>query len=382
MHNNEVLVFLQQAGLEKHARWVLALGFDDLDTLLHISDNDMKELGMPPSDIAKLRAALHEHRGCDADDAPNPVVTFLREVGMDQYAKVLLDNGFDEMETLAEISDEDMKALGFPRGHAIKLHLKLRDRLGEAPAAPEPAPAPTPQLCRALSSASRCSGRSAVVGGPSPRPTLMTAAPPARRTGGGVEASWSKIEKLGAFVVGDLIQRNIASLAPEAEVLFRPPGSFPPGVSPAFQSIMMRNFMAKFVKYVGSTATNRYDYTRLVHRLMSLGAEQAKGATSDCHFEALGLVLDATLSTLLGAMYTTDVRSAWMTAYKFMASIMNEGLKEARKQATTANHAPTPAQVTRPTRVKFADAKVAETKIADEHSGQQALLWKMSTSGA
>lgn len=63
-----------------------------------------------------------------AESDPNhPVVLFLEEAGLGQYAKTLLRNGFDDLDTLCDIEDTDMKDLGIPRGHTLKLKKRLRD---------------------------------------------------------------------------------------------------------------------------------------------------------------------------------------------------------------------------------------------------------------
>merc|ERR1712151_154491 len=63
----------------------------------------------------------------DQANAGSVVVAFLEECGLGKYSAVLLGSGFDEMETLLDVDDIDLKDLGFPRGHALKLKRHLRE---------------------------------------------------------------------------------------------------------------------------------------------------------------------------------------------------------------------------------------------------------------
>merc|ERR550532_2641494 len=56
----------------------------------------------------------------------NEVAEFLLRSGLQQYTEVLLQSGFDEMGTLLEIHEEDMKDMGILPGHIIKLRKRLR----------------------------------------------------------------------------------------------------------------------------------------------------------------------------------------------------------------------------------------------------------------
>ncbi|CAK9015305.1 unnamed protein product [Durusdinium trenchii] len=47
------------------------------------------------------------------------------------YVDAILRNGFDDIETLAEMREEHMKSMGFLPGHALKLKKRLREFIGE-----------------------------------------------------------------------------------------------------------------------------------------------------------------------------------------------------------------------------------------------------------
>jgi hemoglobin-like flavoprotein len=57
---NPVAVFLRENGLAKYAQPLIASGFDDFETLLDIEDSHMKEIGMLPGHIVKLKRKLGE----------------------------------------------------------------------------------------------------------------------------------------------------------------------------------------------------------------------------------------------------------------------------------------------------------------------------------
>jgi len=54
--------------------------------------------------------------------------------GLGQYTTKLLQVGFDEIETLLEIEDTDLKDVGMPRGHIMKLRRAFRNLTGTAEA--------------------------------------------------------------------------------------------------------------------------------------------------------------------------------------------------------------------------------------------------------
>ena len=92
------------------------------------------------------------------------VAQFLQECGLSQYTEVMRRAGFDDMETLQEIEDSHLKALGVLPGHMIKIKKRLRGYTGQGPT-PTPAPAtaraPAP---RAATSACPSAARSRPLG--------------------------------------------------------------------------------------------------------------------------------------------------------------------------------------------------------------------------
>jgi len=106
-------------------------GFNEMETLHAIDDADLGDLGMPPHHVMRLRKGLQELLQQEdtvlGGDGHGAVAAFLEEHGLEQYAAILLSNGFDEMETLLEVDDLDLKDFGLPRGHVLKLRRHLRD---------------------------------------------------------------------------------------------------------------------------------------------------------------------------------------------------------------------------------------------------------------
>jgi len=129
--DNPVVVFLKECGLQMYAARFLQNGFDEMETLHAIEEADLKELGLPPFHVSRLQKSLRELRQKEGGDqqanARSIVMAFLEECGLGKYSSVLLSSGFEEMETLLDIDDIDLKDLGFPRGHALKLKRHLRE---------------------------------------------------------------------------------------------------------------------------------------------------------------------------------------------------------------------------------------------------------------
>jgi len=73
MERNPVAMFLQDAGLAKYAAPLISSGFDDMDTLLDIENEHMREIGIPPGHIVKLKKKLREYAGPNA--GPNASVS-------------------------------------------------------------------------------------------------------------------------------------------------------------------------------------------------------------------------------------------------------------------------------------------------------------------
>jgi len=268
----------------------------------------------------------------------HPVVTFLAEIDMLQYADALLANGFDDLETLLEMEEEDMADVGMPRGHIIKFRRRLRE-LGNDETAPKQTQAL--QVARTTSITSQLQA---------PAADQLEAAP-TTFTGqqvSSVQMSWEKVKLMGADAVGGMLYKNLFELAPEVIPLF------PREVRARYQSWTvdeangdgdiynspaMNALFGKVINAVGFSIAGMQDTEALVPKLRQLGMRHigyAGNVITETHFALLKQALMRTLRACLGEVFTPEVEFAWAMVYQFIASIMFEGLREARAVAAQA----------------------------------------------
>lgn len=241
----------------------------------------------------------------------NPVVMFMQEIGLSQYSSVLLEAGFDDMETLRDIEDGDMADLGIPRGHAVKLKKRLRVLDGPVVEVERP-------VARMDSVASsRCM---------LPTDRLKTA----------VEQSWEQVQAMGSEVVAEVLFRILFDMAPGVKQLF------PADVrcryrdwsadedsdeSDIYRSTAMRKLFAKVVNAVGTAVAGLQDLSKLVPMLTQLGARHFQYGVKEEFFHVLGKALVRALRDCLGGTFTLQVEVAWTMVYGFVSSIMLSGMQ-------------------------------------------------------
>jgi len=342
---NQVLTLLKGCGLQMYSVKLFENGFDEMETLHAIDDADLKDLGMPPHHVMRLRRSLREllqHEDTvPGGDGHGVVAAFLEEHGLEQYAATILSSGFDEMETLLDVDDLDLKDLGLPRGHALKLRRHLRDYETNRYAVEEHnvAAAPPAEVRRRRG-----------------HPVPAAEAPPAARAvqprldasekmKGDVERSWESIQKLGTDAVGAHIYRRFFELVPEAME------NFPAHVRAKYRdwtaeenedhmdlsdSVALRKLFGKFLNAIGCVVTSvvvgQQDSSKLVPLLTSLGGRHIAyglGGVNEAFFPALGKAINMTLLDLLGEGFTTEVENAWNVVFGFASSIMIAGMREA-----------------------------------------------------
>jgi len=78
-----------------------------------------------PTEVSYMRSAVGACRSLVDSKQSNPMAAFLEDADLSLYLEPLLSNGFDDLETLLEIRDEDMAKLGMPLGHVLKLRRKI-----------------------------------------------------------------------------------------------------------------------------------------------------------------------------------------------------------------------------------------------------------------
>jgi len=79
---------------------------------------------MPPSP-AQGGSAAGRIPGGRRTDVSNPVVAFLESIGFEHYSAMFLQEGVDDMETLLELDDVDMRYLGVATGHLVHIRRHL-----------------------------------------------------------------------------------------------------------------------------------------------------------------------------------------------------------------------------------------------------------------
>jgi len=340
---SEVLAFLKRAGAEQYMTHFLRSGFDDMETLKSAEDADLKDLGMPPGLVARVRKQLLELSGSGASvayDANHPVVCFLEDIGLGQYIETIMSNGFDDMDVLCEVEDMDLRDLGIPRGHALKLQKRLREHQLNSYQPIEtyvpPPRAGRPGLIAGYQAAPQAVSnqvRSKYV------PPVPLSSLPTEQMKSAVEQSWEQVQAMGTSAVGEILYRHLFAIMPEAVQLFpshvrnkyREWSSDEVGdESNVFHSPALRKLFSKFINAVGCAVAGLHDNTKLVAMLLQLGQRHVHYGVHEAHFEAMGKAFTLTLRDILGPAFTKDVEDAWSMAYTFMTSIMVQGLRIGR----------------------------------------------------
>lgn len=310
-------------------------------------------------------------RGTAIAPEEHPVVAFLVDADMLQYADALLAEGFDDLETLLDIEDCDMADLGIPRGHVIKLRRCLRELAegADAPSAPQ-----APRIARAA--ASRAALIPAVSSALVPslalhavpeesQPLTQPSSEPAQPTvqqASAVEISWERVKAIGSDHVGGMIYRNLFELAPEAASLF------PREVRGRYQSWMvdeaagegdlnnspaLKALFGKIIDALGMGVAGMKDPQTFVPRLKQLGMRHAGySGVTPAHFPILQKAILITLRTCLGDDFTPDVEFAWSMVYQFISAIMMQGILDGQRIAENAQQAVNDAILLRRTALK------------------------------
>jgi len=259
-----------------------------------------------------------QQRGMDR----HPVVTFLWEIGLSQYAAALLQDGFDDMDTLLEIEEEHLKAVGFLPGHILKFkrHLKALQTREASP--PRPV---------------RASRRAPAEAPVKPRGGIV----PSRQTVDAVQKSWLVVKELGVKTVAEILYRHLFRIAPETKALF------PMSVRMRYSdwtsgevedendfenSPALRNLFSKVVGAVGSAVAGLQNISKLVTELNALGMRHVNYNMKEEYFEFGGQALVCTLQDGLGDLLTEEVEQSWISVYEFISATIICGLRSARSQ--------------------------------------------------
>lgn len=267
-------------------------------------------------------------------DESNPVVKFMHRAGLGQYARELLRNGFDDMETLVDIEDEDMKDFGMLRGHMVKLRNRLNEyhlhQYGQEEESQTMRVFAQWQVPEARTELRR----------PIHMPAVELQQMPTEQIKSAVERSWEQVQELGTYRVGEILYRHTFALMPEAIRLF------PEHVRMKYRewspdetidepslldSPALRQLFRRYISAVGCVVVGIHDSHRLVPMLIELGARHAAYGVKEMHLQAMGKAFNLTLREVLGESFTTEVEAAWTMVYSLMSSVMLEGLSSAAK---------------------------------------------------
>eukprot|EP00413_Alexandrium_margalefii_P016958 CAMPEP_0204528500 /NCGR_PEP_ID=MMETSP0661-20131031/9563_1 /ASSEMBLY_ACC=CAM_ASM_000606 /TAXON_ID=109239 /ORGANISM="Alexandrium margalefi, Strain AMGDE01CS-322" /LENGTH=419 /DNA_ID=CAMNT_0051534481 /DNA_START=59 /DNA_END=1314 /DNA_ORIENTATION=- len=322
----EWMAFLRDGCLWHHADLLLKNGFDDMETLAEMSDDDVRELGIPAHDAVRLRKRLQQLRGVGIQlDSSHPVVAFLQDSGLHQHAELLLKHGFDDMEALLEIQEGDMRDLGIPRGHALKLAKRLREHRSEAPVA---GPA-------CLASAHQ--GTAATTRPHKTTRNLPQSLPESDCNA--VERSWNRVQQLGSSCFGERLYRRTFALAPETMALF------PPEVRHKYrdwtadedgceegdllESPALKKIFGKTVNAVGVAVAGLRQPCEMVPMLLRLGARHVQYGLREEYWKVLGDIFVPALEDCLQEELTPEVKNAWNMVYGFISAVMIQGFRGA-----------------------------------------------------
>jgi len=301
--------------------------------LTDMEDADLSELGMPPHHIARFRAGLRQILGVGA----NPVTAFLREFGLEQYADRLVAAGVDDLETLVELDDMDLKDLGFIRGHALKLRCRIRENLTTKGDSKQDVP---PR-------ADPSDVREGVVSGPRERtePDLPSLVGREKEVSDVVE-SWGYVERSGIVAAGAIFCKHTFALAPEAMALFPPSvldkyRSYDSGfeeLADLDQSTLLTRHFSVVLNAVGSAVAGlQQDLSVLVSMVQQLGGRHAGYGVQVPHYEVIGKALKLTLEEILVDRYTPEVDRAWGIVYNFLSMLMIHAMNDARAMPEVQN---------------------------------------------
>lgn len=250
------------------------------------------------------------------------MAAFLRAADLGQYAAALMRSGFDELDVLCDMEDNDMRDLGIRRGHAVKLRRRLQDYRAAQQGTGEQGPA----LSEAHSS----------------QPSGSTL-PDAARTV--VEWSWEQVQAQGIEQVAQTFYRHLFLMAPEAIGLFSPEVrlKYRDWISGegdqegnVYESPALRKLFSKMLNAIGCTVAGLHDFGKLVPMLSQLGSRHLGYGVVETHWPLLGRALSCTLRDCLGSAFSGEVETAWTMVFSFMSSIMIEG----RRGAAAAKPAP------------------------------------------
>ncbi|XP_008404234.1 caskin-1-like isoform X4 [Poecilia reticulata] len=185
-----VVTWLGEFQLQFYTTHFLTAGYD-LDTISRMTPEDLTAIGvMKPGHRKKLLSEISKVPSTDwlLDHKPANLADWLSHLGLSQYYQVLVQNGYENIDFVSDISLEDLQEIGIAKlGHQKKLMLgvkKLKELQGGGSGS-EPPQSPTSPPSSpggSTSSESRREARKLREGAPSPlakaRPGLTSSQTP------------------------------------------------------------------------------------------------------------------------------------------------------------------------------------------------------------
>jgi len=260
----------------------------------------------------------------------NPVAIFMHEIGLPQYIDTLFRDGFDDMETLLEIQDEHLQAMGFLPGHMLKIKKRLRSKEG-------------PPLLGALRSTELGLGKeptkpSTVEVTPLPTSTLGLS----KEVIDVAQRSWHEMRP-SIGTIAEAVYKNLYILNPSSKALFPMAvrNRYRDWTSPIEEadhnfenSIALRELFSKMVSAVGAAVMRLQNPGKVVLELTALGLRHAHYGAKEESLKAFGQAL---LLAFRGcSLLTPEADQAWIMVFDFVSSAVARGMREAGELQTKA----------------------------------------------
>ncbi|XP_035516603.1 caskin-1-like isoform X1 [Morone saxatilis] len=124
-----VVAWLGEFQLQFYTTHFLTAGYD-LDTISRMTPEDLTAIGvMKPGHRKKLTSEISKLPSTDwlPDHKPANLADWLSHLGLSQYYQVLVQNGYENIDFISDISLEDLQEIGITKlGHQKKLMLGVR----------------------------------------------------------------------------------------------------------------------------------------------------------------------------------------------------------------------------------------------------------------
>ncbi|KAK7166713.1 hypothetical protein R3I93_006468 [Phoxinus phoxinus] len=135
-----VVEWLTSAQLQFYTANFLTAGYD-LQTISRMTPEDLTAIGVTkPGHRKKMLSEISKMNIPDwiPQEKPASLAEWLSAIGLNQYYQTLVQNGYDNMDFISDITLEDLKEIGITKlGHQKKLMLAVK-RLSESPEADIP----------------------------------------------------------------------------------------------------------------------------------------------------------------------------------------------------------------------------------------------------